>query len=176
MEPNLAVKIASNPKLLKIFEQLKNPQFKIPDYAKEFKALHNIKSADKGTLVSKSISPEDYQIQKQLIEMVQHCLDRVKEMNDELYEAQHLWKEVFSKASEFIHLTYFDELNELKDGFRKSVLAAALYPVQEGLDKIQYMIDRGESTYKHLNGTNWNIKESTLIIKEYLSTLKYGHI
>lgn len=176
MESNLAVRIASNPNLLKIIGQLKNPKFNIPNYDKDFKTLHSIKSADKGTLVSKVISPDDYQTQKLLIGMVQHCLDQTQEMNNELYAVQHSWKEIFNEASKYLHLTFFDELNELKDGVRKSILAAALHPIQEGLDKLQYLIDRGEATYKHLNGTNWNIKESTLIIKEYLSTLKYGQI
>jgi len=173
---NLAIKISCDPKLLKIVNQLKDPKFKIPEYDKEFKTLHAIKSTDKGVLVSKSISPDDYQTQKTLIGMVQHCLDQVQEMNNELYEVQHFWKEVFNDAVQYINLTYFTELNELKDGIRKAVLAAALHPIQEGLDKLQYLIERGEQCYKHLNGTNWNIKESTLIIKEYLASLKYGHI
>ena len=46
--------------------------------------------------------------------------------------------------------------------------------VENFLGDLQSLIDRGESTYKHLMGTNWNVKEGVGIIKEYLSLLKYG--
>jgi len=176
MADNLAVRIASDPILNKnIFSRLSEPQFQIPnEYEESLKNIFNMKGASKGVLVSKVTSPEDYQTQLKLISMVQHLLDRVHDINTNLYSIQHKWNEMLKAANRIITLTYFDELNELKDGVRKTVLAVALQPVQDGVDKTTYLVERGESTYRHLNATNWNLKEGTAIVKEYLTLLKYG--
>jgi hypothetical protein len=90
-----------------------------------------------------------------------------------LYGLQHRYKEIYNKALKVITLNYFNELNELKDGVRKTVISVALQPIQEGLDRLEYLIDLGESAYKHLTATNWNVKEGTEIIRDYLSLLKF---
>jgi hypothetical protein len=172
---NLAVRVSSDPILLKtIFTRLKDPQYHIDDKIEaEITALNGIKSTDKGVLVSKVTTPDDYQTQLTIIAAVQHCLDRVHDINTMLYGLQHRYKEIYNKALKVITLNYFNELNELKDGVRKTVISVALQPIQEGLDRLEYLIDLGESAYKHLTATNWNVKEGTEIIRDYLSLLKF---
>lgn len=172
---NLAIRVSSDPILLKtIFARLKEPQYKIPDaIEEEIRKFKGVKSTDKGTLVSKVTTPEDYQAQIALMAAIQNCLDHAHEMNTVLYGIQHKYKELHNIALRHITLTYFNELNELKDGVRKIVTNVALQPIQEGLDKLEYLIELGESSYKHLTATNWNVKESTDVIREYLSLLKF---
>jgi hypothetical protein len=176
MENNLVVRISSDPTLVKnVFSKLKEPQYAIPENFEELlKELGGIKSSEKGILVSKVTSPNDYQMQMKLLSSVQHYLDRVHDITTDLYAVQNRWKMLLNSATRVILLTYFDDLNALKDGVRKTVMSVALYPIQEGVDRLQTLIDRGESTYKHLMTTNWNIKEGVSIIKEYLGLLKYG--
>lgn len=173
---NLAIRMSSNPVLLtKIFVRLKEPQYQIAkEIEDEIKKLGDIKSTDKGVLVSKVTTPEDYQTQLKLLSGVQHLLDRMHEINTSLYGIQHRYKELHNNALRVLMLTYFDELNELKDGVRKTVISVALQPVQEGLDRIAYLIDLGETTYKHLTAVNWNLKEASNIIKDYLSLYRTG--
>lgn len=173
---NLAVRVASDPTLIKkIFTRLKDPQYQIPDGLEdEIKKLRGIHSTEKGVLVSKVTTPDDYQTQLKMISLVQHCLDRVHDINTSLYGIQYKYKELHNAALKVITLNYFDELNDLKDGVRKTVVAIALQPIQEGIDRLQHLIDAGETTYKHLTATNWNLKAGTEIIREYLSLLKYG--
>jgi len=176
-EPNLAVKIASDPALQKkIFSRLKEPQFGIPDGCEDLiKGLGTIKSPDKSVLISKATSPTDYQTQLEVLSKVQHLMDRTHDITTQLYFIQQHWNDLLKTASRLITLTYFDELNNLKDGVRKSVLAAVLQPIQDGVDRLQLLIERSEGTYKHLNGTVWNIKEGVEITKEFLTLLKYGN-
>lgn len=173
---NLAIRMSSNPVLLtKVFVRLKEPQYQVPkEIEDEIKKLGDIRSTDKGVLVSKVTTPEDYQTQLKLLSGVQHLLDRMHEINTTLYGVQHRYKELYNNALRVLMLTYFDELNELKDGVRKTVISVALQPVQEGLDRISYLIDLGETTYKHLTAVNWNLKEGTEIIGNYLSLYKTG--
>ena len=172
---NLAVRVSSDPNLIKIFSRLREPQFRITtEYEDEIKTLRGIKSTDKGVLVSKVTTPDDYQKQLALLSSVQHCLDRIHEINTDLYIIQAKWKELLNSATRIIMLAYYVDLNELKEGVRKILMTVALQPIQEGIDRIQTLIELGETTQKHLTATNFNIKEGTEIIKEYLSLLKYG--
>jgi len=173
---NLVVRITSDTTLIQnIFSKLKEPQYQIPkEYAALIKQFGGISSSEKGVLISKVTTPEDYQMQMKLLSGVQHYMDRIHDITTDLYVLHSRWMELHNQASRVILMTYFDEINLLKEGVRKSVMAVALQPVQGGLDKIQSLIDRGESTYKHLSATNWNVKEGVGIIKEYLSLLKYG--
>lgn len=178
MEPsnNLVVRISSDPVLVKnVLSRLKDPQYAIPTNSEELiKQFGGISSTEKGVLVSKVTTPEDYQVQIKLLSAIQHYMDRVHDITTDLYTIQNRWVKLHGDANRIILLTYFDDLNALKDGVRKSVMAVALQPIQEGIDRLQHLIDRGESTYKHLMSTNWNVKEGVGIIKEYLSLLKYG--
>jgi hypothetical protein len=173
---NLMLRISSDPILVKnIFSRLKDPQYTIPSNIEErLKKFGGIHSSEKGVLVSKVTTPDDYQTQIQILSIIQHYLDQVHDITTDLYMIHNKWMKLHTDAHKVILLTYFDELNLLKDGVRKAVMSVALQPVQEGIDKLQYLIDRGESTYKHLMNTNWNVKEGVGIIKEYLSLLKYG--
>jgi 3D (Asp-Asp-Asp) domain-containing protein len=174
-EKNLAVRVASDPTLMKFYSRLKDPHYRIPsEYEDDIKKLRGVKSTEKGVLVSKVTTPEDYQTQLAVLSAIQHCLDRIHEINTDLYIVHARWKELLGAASRAITLAYFDELNELKDGVRKTVISVALQPVQDGLDKIQALIDMGELTHKHLTATNFNIKEGTEIITQYLSMFKFG--
>lgn len=176
MADSLIVRISSDPKLLQHFVSLtKHPEYVIPaQYEDSLKAFGEIGAMDKGVLVSKVASPEDYQTQIKLLSAIQHCLDRCHEITTNIYRLHHKWSDLLNHASRYVNLTYFDELNELKDGVRKAVLAVALHPFQEGVDHLQYLIDRGETSYKHLMGKSWNIKEGDVVITEYLKLLKYG--
>jgi hypothetical protein len=172
---NLAVRVASDPTLIKnIYSRLRDPYYAIPSYEEEIQKMRGIRSTEKGVLVSKVTTPEDYQSQLALISAVQNCLDRIHELNTYLYVIQSRYKELLSQANRVITLNYFDELNELKDGVRKTVISVALQPVQDGIDRLQHLIDLGEGTYKHLTATNWNLKEGTEIITQYLSLYKFG--
>lgn len=173
---NLAVRVASDPTLItKIFPRLKDPQYQIPDtYEEEIKNLRGIHSTEKGVLISKVTTPEDYQFQLKLLSAVQNCLDKVHEINTNLYIIQSRYKDLLNAATRVITLNYFDELNELKDGVRKTVIMVALQPIQEGYDRLEGLIAVGEAAYKHLTATNFNIKEGVDIIKEYLSLLRFG--
>jgi len=175
MQGNLAVRVASDPQLMKLFTRLKDPAYHIDkEYEEMIKQLGSVRSAEKGVLVSKATSPEDLQTQLRLMSGIQHCLDRIHDINTDLYIVQNRYKELFNTGLNIITLNYFNELNELKDGVRKSVLAVALSPIQEGINRLQHLIDRGETTHKHLTATNWNIKSATDIINEFLSVFKYG--
>ena len=176
MQNNLVVRISSDPVLVKnILSKLKDPQYNIPnEYEEMIKGFGGISSTEKGVLVSKVTTPEDYQVQIKLLSAVQHYMDRVHDLTTDLYAIQNRWVKLHGDANRIILLTYFDDLNALKEGVRKSVMTVALQPIQEGIDRLQHLIDRGESTYKHLMSTNWNIKEGVGIIKEYISLLKYG--
>jgi hypothetical protein len=172
---NLAVRIASDPALMKLFAGLKDPAYHVPDDCEaSLKQMGSIKASDKGVLVSKVTTPEDLQTQLRLLSMVQHCLDRIQDMNTDLYIVQSRWKQVHSSAMKIITLAYFNELDFLKDGVRKTVVSVALQPVQQGIDRLQDLIDIGERTHKHLTATNFNIKDGTKIIQEYLSLFKFG--
>lgn len=173
---NLAVRVASDPMLIKkIFIRLTDPQYHIPkEIEEEIKKLGDVRSTDKGVLVSKVTTPEDYQTQLKLISGIQHLLDRIHEINTTLFSIQHQYKELYNAALRIVMLTYFNELNELKDGVRKVVVAVALQPIQEGLDKLQYLIDITESSQKYLTAANFNIKDATAIIRDYLSLYKFG--
>ena len=174
---NLAVKISSDPAMQKkIFSRLKEPQFTIPNNCEEFlNKINDIKSTEKGTLISKVTSPDDYQTQIHLMSRVQHLLDQVQELSTRLYFIQQHWNDLLKAAKRIITLTYFDELNALKDGVRKQILEVALQPVQDGVDRLQCFIERAESSYSHLNGKIWNIKKGAEITKEFLTLLKYGN-
>jgi len=172
---NLAVRIASDPDLMKnVYSKLRDPYYTIPNYEEEIKKMRGIRSADKGVLVSKVTTPEDYQSQLALISVVQNCLDHIHELNTNLYIIQSRYKELLGAANRIITLKYFDELNELKDGVRKTVMAVSLQPAQEGIDRLQHLINLGENTYKHLTATNWNLKEATEIITQYLTMYRFG--
>lgn len=171
---NLAVRVASDPTLMRLFTKLKEDYYKIPNYEDEIKKLKGLKTTDRGVLVSRVTSAEDYQTQLKLLSILQHLLDRIHEINTELYIILSRYKELHAAATKVITLAYFDELNELKDGVRKTVVSVALQPVQNGVDKLQHLIDLGETTQKHLISSNWNIKESSTIIKEYLGLFKFG--
>jgi len=172
---NLAIRVASDPTLLKLLIKLKEPQYRIPiEYEEEIKKLRGISLADKGVLVSKVTTPEDYQDQLKLLSAVQNCLDHIHELNLNLYIIQSRYKEMFNLATRIITLGYFDELNELKDGVRKVVVQVALQPIQEGIDRLETLVTLGESTNKHLTAINFNIKEGTTIIRDYLSLFKFG--
>jgi hypothetical protein len=172
---NLAIRVSSDPTLIKFLMRLKEPQYRIPiEYEEEIKKLRGIGLADKGVLVSKVTTPEDYQDQLKLLSAVQNCLDHIHELNLNLYIIQSKYKELFNLATRVITLGYFDELNELKDGVRKVVVQVALQPIQEGIDKLETLVALGESTNKHLTAVNFNIKEGTSIIREYLSLFKFG--
>lgn len=174
-DTNLAVRISSDPNLIqKIFPKLKDPKFSIPsEYEEELRSFSGIKSTEKGILISKVTTPNDYQTQLSLLSYVQHCLDRCHEINTDLYIIQARFTELLVIATRIITLNYFSDLNELKESMRKLVMAVALQPIQEGIDKLQVLIGIGESTHKHLTATNFNIKEGTEIITEYLALLKY---
>lgn len=172
---NLAVRVASDPNLMKLFSKLTEPQYRIPiEYEEEIKKLRDISSTEKGILVSKVTSAEDYQTQLKLLSAVQHLLERSHDINTNLYVILAKYKELFKLASRMITLGYFDELNILKDGVRKSVVLTALYPIQEGLDRVENLIILGEGTYKHLTATNFNIKAASTLIQEYMSLFKFG--
>jgi len=173
---NIALKISSDPTLIKNFyNKIKEPQYNIPDNCEDLiKQYSTLRAVQKGLLVSKVTNPDDYQTQIKFISVVQNNLDQIHELTLDLYNVHYKWIELFNGANRYITLTYFVELNELKDGVRKAVLAAALFPVQEGVNRLQHLIERGESTYKHLMSINWNLKEGVEIIKEYLGLLKYG--
>ena len=175
IEKNFAVRVASDPTLMKYYARLKDPHYRIPvEYEDEIKKLRGVNSTEKGILVSKVTTPDDYQTQLAILSAIQHCLDRIHELNTDLYVIQARWKELLNAATRVITLTYFDELNALKDGVRKTVVAVALQPVQDGFDKLQSLIDMGESTHKHLTATNFNVKEGTEIITQYLSMFRFG--
>jgi len=175
-DTNLAVRVASDPTLItKIFPRLKDPQYHISDtYEEEIKNLRGIHSTEKGVLISKVTTPEDYQFQLKLLSAIQHCLDQLHEINTNLYVIQSRYKDLLNAATKVIMLTYFEEINNLKEGMRKIVLNIALAPIQDGFDKLQSLIDLGEATQKHLMASNWNIKEGTTIIRDYLSLYKFG--
>jgi len=171
---NLAVRVASDPNLVRLYSKLKEAHYNIPEYEEEIRKLRGLKTTDKGVLVSRVTSAEDYQTQLKLLSVLQHLLDRVHEINTDLYIIQSRYKELHAAATKVITLAYFDELNELKDGVRKTVVSVALQPVQNGIDRLQNLIDLGETTQKHLISSNWNVKESSTIIKEYLGLFKFG--
>ena len=101
-------------------------------------------------------------------------LDHIHNLNTDLYIIQARYKELLNGATRIIMLTYFDELNLLKDGMRKIVMGVALEPIQQGIDRLQALIDVGEAVHKHLTATNFNIKEATSIIENFMSLYKYG--
>jgi hypothetical protein len=175
-QENLAIRVSSDPILLKkVFIKLKDPQYSIPkDMEEQIKKLGDIKSVSKGVLVSKVTTPDDYQTQLKLLSGVQHLLDRVHDITTDLYGIQFRYKELYNEALGVVMRGYFDEINELKEGVRKTVIAVALQPIQEGIDRLQHLIDLSESSYKHLTATNWNVKESTEIIKDFLSMYRFG--
>lgn len=176
MTDSLIVRMSSDPKLLQHFVSLtKQHDYVIPmQYEDNLKAFSEIGSMDKGLLVANVASPDDYQTQIKLLSRIQHCLDRCHEITMDLYRIHHKWLELNNRAFKYLNLTYFEELNDLKDGVRKSVLAVALHPIQEGVEHLQFLIDRGETSYKHLMGKSWNVKEGNLVITEYLKLLKFG--
>jgi len=173
---NLVVRVSSDPTLIKnVFSRLKEPQFKIPDqYEEQIKKLRGLKATDKGVLVSKVTSPHDYQVQLKLLSLIQDMLDHTHSIITDLYIIQSRYKELLNSATRVILLNYFEELNQLKDGMRKIVMSVALEPIQQGLDRIQTLIELSETTHKHLTATNFNIKESNTIIQDFLSMYKFG--
>jgi len=175
MSDNLAVRISSDPALLKLISNLDQPYYHIPnEYEDMIKKLSGMKSTDKGVLVSKVTTTEDLQTQLKLVSAIQHCTDRIHDINTDLYVIQSRWKEMYNSAIKILTLNYFNELDLLKDGVRKTLISVALHPIQSGIDKIDMLIYIGEKTHKHLTATNWNLKMSSEIIQEYLSTFKYG--
>ena len=173
---NLVVRVSSDPSLMKhVFSRLKEPQYQISEnYEEQIKKLRGIKSTEKGVLVSKVTSPADYQTQLKLLSHVQNMLDHIHNIVTDLYIIQSRYKELLNVATRIILLNYFDELNVLKDGMRKAVMGVALEPIQQGIDRLETLIDVGESVHKHLTATNFNIKEATSIIENFMSVYKYG--
>lgn len=173
---NLVVRVSSDPSLMKhVFSRLKEPQYQISEnYEEQIKKLRGIKSTEKGVLVSKVTSPADYQTQLKLLSHVQNMLDHIHNIVTDLYIIQSRYKELLNVATKIILLNYFDELNVLKDGMRKAVMGVALEPIQQGIDRLETLIDVGESVHKHLTATNFNIKEATSIIENFMSVYKFG--
>ncbi len=172
---SFALRVSSDPNLIKLFSRLKQPEYTIPiGYEKELKSLLDIKDVDKGLLISKITSVDDYQSQLKLMSILQHLLDRTHCINTDLYIICSKYKELYNVANKLILISYFDDLNLLKDGVRKLVMQVALQPITIGMDKLQHLIDLGESTHKHLIASTWNIKECSALIKEYLSMYKFG--
>lgn len=173
---NLAVRVSSDPILMKnIFSRLKDPQYAIPnEYEEQIKKLRGLKSTEKGVLVSRITSPDDYQTQLKLLSHVQNMLDHMHEIHTNLLIILARWKELHNAATRVIMLNYFNEINELKEGVRKVIMNVALAPIQDGIDRLGNLILLSEITQKHLVTTNWNIKESSTIIKDYLSLYKFG--
>lgn len=175
VKDNLAVRVAADPQLQKLFTRLKDPQYYIPnDYETTLKQIGDIRPTEKGTLVSKVTTPEDLQTQLRLLSGVQNCLDHTHELNTSLYILQAKWKELYNAGLQIVMLNYFNELNDLKDGVRKIVVSIALQPIQTGIDRLEHLIELGERSHKHLTATNWNVKKASEIIQEYLSIFKYG--
>lgn len=175
VKDNLAVRIAADPQLMKLFTKLKDPYYDIPEkYEKTIKELGTIKNVNKGLLISKVTTPDDYQTNLKLISALQHCLDNLHEINTDLYIIQSRYKEIHSLGMNILMLNYFTELDTLKDGVRKTLLTIALRPIQEGLDKLETLINIGERTHKHLTATTWNVKMSTQVLQDYLSIFKFG--
>lgn len=174
---NLIQIISSDPVMVKKYLNplREDKNFEIPPfYEDEYKNLRVIASSDKAVFVSKITTPEDFQQQIRLLAVVQHTLDRIQELNTDLYFMQMRWHAHLKDAASYVNKQYFDALNELRDGVRKSVLSSALSPIEAGVERLDGLIAIGEKIYSHLIATNWNVKEGSSLIKEYLTTLKIG--
>jgi hypothetical protein len=171
---NLIEEITTDPAMVKRFllPLREDRAFEIPaHFEDDFKSLRSLSSSDKAVLVSKVTSPENYQQQIKLLAVLQHTLDRVQELNSDLYFIQMRWHNHLKEATTWVNRQYFAPLNELRDGVRKAVLSSALSPIEVGCDRIDALIAVGEKIYSHLIATNWNLKEGSSLIKEYLTTL-----
>jgi hypothetical protein len=77
-------------------------------------------------------------------------------------------------ATNYINKKWFVEINSLKtEGTKKSVFSAALQPIQRGLSRIEVVMSLADDTMKHLDRTNWNVKEANVLITEYLKPLRF---
>lgn len=174
---NLIQEIAADPVLVKRFlTPLKeDPAFEIPPhFEQEFKELRVISSSSKAIFVSKITSPEDFQQQIRIMAVAQHTLDRVQELNTDLYFLQMRWHTHLKESTTWVNKQYFEPLNQLRDGVRKSVISSVLSPIEAGVERVDGLIEVGEKIYSHLIATNWNIKEGSSLIKEYLTSMKIG--
>ena len=174
---NIIQEISADPVLVKkFFTPLhEDPLLQIGShFEKEFKDLRVISNSDKAVFVSKITSPDDYQQQIRLMAVVQHTLDRVQELNTDLYLLQMRWHTHLREATAYVNRQYFVPLNELRDGVRKAVLSSVMSPIESGVSHIDELVSVGEKIYSHLIATNWNVKEGSSLIKEYLTTLKLG--
>lgn len=174
---NLIQEISSDPVMVKKYltPLREDKNFEIPpSFEDEFKNLRVLASSDKAVFVSKITTPEDFQQQIRLVAVVQHSLDRIQELNTDLYFMQMRWHTHLKDATTWVNRQYFEPLNELRDGVRKSVLSSVLSPIEAGVERLDALISVGEKIYSHLVATNWNVKEGSSLIKEYLTTLKIG--
>jgi len=106
--------------------------------------------------------------------VAQHTLDRVQELNTDLYFLQMRWHTHLKESTTWVNKQYFEPLNQLRDGVRKSVISSVLSPIEAGVERVDGLIEVGEKIYSHLIATNWNIKEGSSLIKEYLTSMKIG--
>jgi hypothetical protein len=153
-----------------------DPAFEIPPhFEQEFKELRVISSSSKGDLrFQDHIAMKTSSNRSKLWPWLQHTLDRVQELNTDLYFLQVRWHTHLKESTTWVNKQYFEPLNQLRDGVRKSVISSVLSPIEAGVERVDGLIEVGEKIYSHLIATNWNIKEGSSLIKEYLTSMKIG--
>lgn len=162
--------ITSDPKLIKNYiEKIEDSKIWIPDnYEDELASLLKLD----GMLVSKITGPENYQTLINFLTKMQACRERVVEIKRHLIALLKYWQKLQRTAVRYINITYFAKLEALRDGSRKAVVAAAILPIEEGVNEIANLAEQAELVLKHLDNTVWNIKEESGMIDEYHSLIR----
>lgn len=169
--------ISSDPILNKsYFSKLEDVGFNIPstEVKELYKSIRGLKSTKPGRIVPKISSSDDYQVQISLLSQVQSLQDQIHENDINLRIIYANYSELKDEAMNYINKKYYSELSELSsESAKKTVIAAALHPIENGLSKLESLIEMSDLTMKHLDRTGWNLKEANGLVSEYLKVMRY---
>jgi len=166
---NLAEVVAADPTMKKnFFTKLADPQWEIPDYEPEIRALVSTQVS----LIPTISSPDDYKILIQALSLVVACKERAAVVTHHLKALNYRWSKLLRQAQRYVERRYYTDLNSLKDSIRKSVLSSALDQLEEGVAKLKYLLDLAESAQSHLSEVNWAVKNSCEMVTSYFNVVR----
>jgi len=174
-EDNLLLQVASNPQLAKKYLRLiEQPQLRIPEnYEEEFRRILE-QWRGEGSVISTIKGPDDFQTQVHLLALISALQSKTNEFMYHLYALSYQWKKIHRSANRFIQVTYYDKLFGLPENKRTIITSAALFPIKEGIERIENLMALGEVVKGQLSEVNWNVKETTKVMTEYLALIKFG--
>lgn len=169
-EDNLALVISSDPAFQKTYiNKTKDPSWQIPtNYETELKDYYSAPI----TLIGTISGPDDYKTLVEAQSLLKVHKERVAVVVHHLRALQYRWEKLYRKALRYIEISHYRELSTVKDSIRKSVLSAALEPIEEGVKELNYLVEMANMVKSHLDDIGWAVKHSGDLVNNYFSTVR----